>query len=120
MATGRRAERGKVSDEVTSREEGEKRRVGDTQKTSEKEASNRVGRNDRLGYGWEEVEAREWGGDNWWEVAKKEQQFGSRSIGIRCIAFADHNTAWSKPLFAVLAQSPIMIGSLSWLAASSP
>ena len=39
-----------------------KRRVGDTQKTSEKEASNRVGRNDRLGYGWEEVEAREWGG----------------------------------------------------------
>ena len=38
------------------------RRVGDTQITSEKEASNRVGRNDRLGYGWEEVEAREWGG----------------------------------------------------------
>ena len=49
-------------------------------------------------------------GDNWWEVAKKERQFGSRSIGIRCIAFADHNAAWSKPLFAFLAQSPIMIG----------
>ena len=38
------------------------RRVGDTEKTSAKEASNRVGRNDRLGYGWEEVDAREWGG----------------------------------------------------------
>ena len=32
-------------------------------------------------------------GDNWWEVAKKEQQFGSRSIGIRCIALSssDHD-----------------------------
>ena len=58
--------------------------------------------------------------DNWREVAKKERQFGSRSIGIRCIAFADLNAAWSKPLFALLAQSPIMIGSLSLLAASSP
>ena len=58
--------------------------------------------------------------DNWWEVAKRERQFGSRSIGIRCIAFADHNAAWSKPLFAFLAQSPIMIGSRSWLAASNP
>ena len=28
MATGRRAERGKVSDEVTSREEGEKKKGG--------------------------------------------------------------------------------------------
>ena len=58
--------------------------------------------------------------DNRREVAKKERQFGSRSIGIRCIAFADLNAAWSKPLFAFLAQSPIMIGSLSLLAASSP
>ena len=97
-----------------------RRRVGDTQKKSETEASNRVGRNDRLGYGWGEVEAREWGGDNRWEVAKKEQHYGSRSIGIRCIAFADLNAAWPKPLFAFLAQSPIVIGSLSWLAASSP
>ena len=62
MATGRRAERGKVSDEVTSREEGEIKKGGRHPETSEKEASNRVGRNDRLGYGWEEVEAREWGG----------------------------------------------------------
>ena len=38
------------------------RRVGDTEKTRAKEASNRVGRNDRLGYGREEVDAREWGG----------------------------------------------------------
>ena len=59
-------------------------------------------------------------GDNRWEMAKKEQQYGSRSIGIRCIAFADLNAAWPKPLFAFLAQSPIVIGSLSWLAASSP
>ena len=59
-------------------------------------------------------------GDNRWGVAKKEQQYGSRSIGIRCIAFADLNSAWPKPLFAFLAQSPIVIGSLSWLAASSP
>ena len=62
MATGRRAERGKVSDEVLAGRKEKRRRVGDTQKTSETEASNRVGRNDRLGYGWGEVEAREWGG----------------------------------------------------------
>ena len=55
--------------------------------------------------------------DKRWEVAKKS---GSRSIGIRSIAFADLNAAWPKPLFALLAQSPIMIGSLSLLAASSP
>ena len=49
-----------------------------------------------------------------------QQQFGSRSIGIRCIAFADLNAAWPKPLFALLAQSPSMIESLSLLAESSP
>ena len=49
----------KVSDEGRKEKQ---RRVGDAEKTSEKEASNRVGRNDRLGYGWKEVEAREWGG----------------------------------------------------------
>ena len=38
------------------------RRVGDTEKTRAKEASNRVGRNDRLGYGREGVDAQEWGG----------------------------------------------------------
>ena len=39
---------------------------------------------------------------------------------MRSIAFADLNAAWLKPLFALLTQSPIMIGSLSLLAASSP
>ena len=97
------------------------RRVGDTEKASEKEASNRVGRNDRLGYGWEEVEAREWGGgQKVQKVAQKGGHFGPRSIGIRSIAFADRNASWPKPLFALLAQSLIMIGSLSLLAASSP
>ena len=37
-------------------------REGDTEKPRAKEASNRVGQNDRLGYGREEVDAREWGG----------------------------------------------------------
>ena len=53
--------------------------------------------------------------DKRWEVTKTRVVFGSRSI-----AFANPNSAWSKPLFALLAQSPIMIGSLSLLAASSP
>ena len=48
------------------------------------------------------------------------RHFGARSIGIRSIAFADRNASWPKPLFALLAQSLIMIGSLSLLAASSP
>ena len=43
------------------------------------------------------------------EVAKKRVAF-----------WTDLNAAWPKPLFALLAQSPIMIGSLSLLAASSP
>ena len=54
------------------------------------------------------------------QEVRNEWHFGSRSIGIRSIAFADLNAAWPKPLFALLAQSPIMIGSLSLLAASSP
>ena len=62
---GNRAARRKKGKSVTKSLAGRKekqRRVGDTEKTSVKEASNRVGRNDRLGYGWEEVDAREWGG----------------------------------------------------------
>ena len=121
MATGRRAERGRVSDEVTSREEGEKKEGWATprKQVKRKPVTEWAGMTDwgMAGRKWKRGSGE---GDNWWEVAKKEQQFGSRSIGIRCIAFADNNTAWSKPLFAFLAQSPIMIGSLSWLAASSP
>ena len=86
------------------------RRVGDTEKISEKKASNRVGRNDRLG-----EEDKKAGSS-----PRKVWQFGARSIGIRSIAFADRNASWPKPLFALLAQSLIMIGSLSLLAASSP
>ena len=42
---------------------------------------------------------------------KKGWHFGARSIGIRSIAFADRNASWPKRLFALLAQSLIMIGS---------
>ena len=48
--------------------------MGDTEKTSAKEASNRVGQNDRLGYGREEVDAREWRGGH--KVGSSQEKSG--------------------------------------------
>ena len=50
-------------------------RVGDTEKTRAKEASNRVGRNDRLGYGREGVDVQEWGGGQ--KVGSSQEKSGS-------------------------------------------
>ena len=96
----RREERGdqgdprvrKVSDGVTSREEGKTKKGGrnrerrkEEERREEKgedegdgkskgEASNRVGRNDRLGCGREEMDAREWRGGQ--KVGSNQDQSG--------------------------------------------
>ena len=62
-----------MTESLAGRKENQ-RRVGDTEKTSAKEASNRVGQNDRLGYGREEVDAREWGGGH--KVGSSQEKSG--------------------------------------------
>ena len=57
-----RREKGKAVTKSLAGRKEKQRREGDTEKTRAKEARNRVGLNDRLGCGREEVDAREWGG----------------------------------------------------------
>ena len=75
---GNRAARREKGESVTKSLAGRKEkpcRVGHTEKTRAKEASNRVGRNDRLGYGREGVDVQEWGGGQ--KVGRSQEKSGS-------------------------------------------